>query len=214
MGANKLKKKVDIFVSNFELIMSKVYQCYLLMIDDFPSIPNNEIEIHNRLYKDYLNKTSILSRFGIKEYFFDFEVPQLDENYKIIGRTDIKVYHNKDRELNRDAVYTIELKRIDGGMTLNREYIKEGIQRFTLGKYPSFFSIFGMLGFVVNQIDIDKNVTEINKLLGTDYYQPQTIKYLQPDFITNCSYQSEHKDLSDKNLTAYHQFWNFSKIVN
>lgn len=214
MSASKFKKKNIRFVGNFEFIMSKVYQFYLLMIDDFTSIPNNEIEIHNRLYKDYLNNTSILSRFGIKEYFFDFEVPQLDENYKIIGRTDIKVYHNKDREINREAIYTIELKRIDGGMALNRKYIKEGIQRFTLGKYPSFFSIFGMLGFVVNQIDIDKNVKEINKLLETDYPQPKTINYLQPDFITNCSYQSEHKDLNDKNLKAYHQFWNFSKIVN
>jgi len=214
MSASKFKKKNIRFFSNFEFVMSQVHQCYLLMLDDFTSIPNNEVEIHKRLYKDYLENDNILSKLGLKEYFFDYEVPQINENYKIKGRTDIKVYHNKDRENERNAFYIIELKRLDGGKHLNKEYIKEGIQRFTLGKYPSFLSLFGMIGFVVKEIDIDKNVKKINTLLETDYSKPETVKYLQNDNFTNCSYQSEHKDSRDNNLKAFHQFWDFNEKIN
>lgn len=216
-NASKFKSNITRYVGNFEFIMSQAYECYALMLTDFITnkIPNLEVEIHKRLYNDYLENNAILSRLNLKEYFFDFEVPIINPtDYTTPSRTDIKVYHNKDRETDRNAYYIIELKRIDGHMELNRYYITGGIQRFTSTQYPAFFGIFGMIGFVVRFINIPNNVDKINNLLSKDYNAViNTQKPLTQSHSSNFWYESEHKDTSGKDLKGYHQFWDLNSII-
>ena len=175
-------------------------------------MPNHEVGIHNRLYKNYLENNKILRSLALKEYFFDEEVLQIDENFNTKGRIDLKVYHNKDREIRREAYYTIELKRIDGKSHLNKEYVKSGIERFTSEKYECFFNIFGMIGFVVSPIDINNNVMKINEILQNDC-TITTISPLQIEPFSSYAYKSKHKTLSGRTLETHHQFWDFSSII-
>ncbi len=205
------------YIGNFEFIMSQVYECCALMLADFATdkIPNDEVEIHTRLYNDYLENNEILSKLGLKNYFFDFEVSLINPiGYTTPSRTDIKVYHNKDRETDRKAYNIVELKRIDGKTRLNKYYITGGIQRFTSLQYPAFFGVFGMIAFVVKSININNNVTKINNLLNKNYKADiNTQKLLTQSHLSNSWYESAHKDTSGKDLKGYHQFWDISAII-
>ncbi len=187
----------------FEFILTQIYACYNKMLNDYPSIENNENIIRNGLYKKYLENNQIREELKLTPYLFDTEIELFNEHDTVIGRTDIKVYNAIERTKNTDSYYIIECKRIDGSNTLNKKYISNGINRYIEnGKYPSFKNVNGMIGFVVNPIDIEKN---------TNYFTD-----LKPyQFIDNFkySYISNHTTTNSKNLTLYHLMLDFSKKI-
>jgi hypothetical protein len=67
---------------------------------------------------------------------------------------------------NREVYYIIESKRLDGGKSLNRKYVSDGISRFVLPppKYPSCHKKNIMLGYIVKTINVSDNVDKIDKL--------------------------------------------------
>lgn len=127
------------------------------MLNDYPSIENNENLIRNGLHKNYLENNQIREELQLIPYLFDTEVELYNEDDDSVkGRTDIKVYNAIERTKNTNSYYIIECKRIDGTNKLNKKYISNGINRFIENeKYPSFKKVNGMLGFVVNSIDIE-----------------------------------------------------------
>lgn len=197
---------LDFYQDNvFEFILSQIYNCYNKMLNDYTSIENNENLIRNGLHKNYLENNQIREELQLIPYLFDTEVELYNENDDSVkGRTDIKVYNAVERTKNTNSYYIIECKRIDGTNELNKKYISNGINRFIENeKYPSFKKVNGMIGFVVNPIDIEQNTKCFSNL-----------KFHQ--FINNFeySYVSNHKTTNSKDITLYHLMLDFSSKIN
>ena len=56
---------------------------------------------------------------------------------------------------------------------------KEGIKRFTIDQYSAYYGVNGMIGFVIEKMNIDNNINNINQLLENQSPQITTIKKLQ-----------------------------------
>jgi len=204
------------YQKQFEFILAQITRCYFMMLGKYKTIENNEILIRNRFYKDFLENNKILEYLGLNYFFFDIESPEIDDSYQEKGRADIKVYNASERMHDRNAYYIIECKRLDGNMTLNREYIKEGIRRFAYNKYPSHFQLSGMLGFVIKDTDMHENIKRMNLLIKQDYLNTNTLFYLKQYIFMqgfNFSYISVHTTLEKKEIRLYHLMWDFSKII-
>jgi len=119
------------------------------------------------------------------------------------------------------AYYIIECKRLDSENTngisgLNGEYIKEGICRFTSGLYTTYYKTNGMIGFVVEAIDIDKNITSINTLLSESFPQANTTQLISHRLITNgfdFSYYSMHNK-DNEEIIIYHLMFDFQNNIH
>lgn len=140
--------------SNFEFILTQMYKCYQKMLVDYDSVENNENKIKNRLYKDYLNNQNVRDELGLNQYLFKTETGMIDDDYNEKGYSDIEVIDLKGSFKSTKAFYIIECKRIDNvnshyKSSLNNKYIREGINRFIDEKYPTYYKVNGMLGFVV-----------------------------------------------------------------
>ena len=178
----------------FKELMLNIYKCYELMIEDNQLVPNLENNIRDMLLYEYLNNNEIRQKLNIDKFLFDPEVPE--KISKNSGRTDIKI-QTYDTFQNTDNYYIIECKRLDGYSKLNKEYINNGINRFIKKeenyKYSSYNNINGMIGFVVKNIDIDKNIykmgnffeiIELNKLYHSNHLDLE-LYHLMMDFSDN-----------------------------
>ncbi len=198
----------------FERILTGITACYKMMIKDNVSVPSNdENRIRDILLLDYLKKRDIKNRVNLTNYRFDREISE--DTTK--GRVDIRIISINDFKID-EAYYTIECKRLDnrnptGTSGLNGEYINEGIMRFVTEYYSSYYGINGMIGFVIEQMDIADNIKSINGLLTNNSKTANTQKRLTPvDFINKFkySYYSIHKDIEDKKIKLYHLMFDFS----
>ena len=203
LNASILGYLQSVYLKNdFEYILFKVHDCYLMMLENYSTIENNETKIRNRLYKDYLEPVKMKEKLGLNNWIFHPEAPEIDGQYHEFGRTDLKLYSPKEYLKNEKAYYVIECKRLDGKSALNQAYRKEGINRFIAEKYPTYKNVNGMLGFVIRSIDIDKNSLSLN----LDHYP----------FIPNFSYSytSAHTTQdSKKDFTLYHLMLDFSSKI-
>lgn len=199
-------KYLDFYQDNvFEFILTQIYTCYNKMLNDYPIIENNENLIRNGLHKNYLENNQIREELQLTPYLFDTEVELYNnDNDSVKGRTDIKVYNAIERTKNTGSYYIIECKRIDGTNELNKKYILNGINRFIENeKYPSFKKVNGMIGFIVNPIDIEQN---------TKYFSDLRFHQFINDF--EYSYISNHTTTNSNNLTLYHLMLDFSSKIN
>src|SRR5690554_1312493 len=165
--------------AEFEDILSKIITCYNLMIADKVSLTNNENAIRDVLLLNYLKNNSIRKKIMLTSYLFDREVPE----DRSVGRTDIKI-QTQNTFQDTSAYYIIECKRLDAknltGITgLNAKYIKEGICRFASSTYSVHYKTNGMIGFVVEPMDINANITSINNLLVNNFSEANTTQELQ-----------------------------------
>ncbi|MBU0700738.1 hypothetical protein KKE26_05540 [bacterium] len=133
------------------------------------------------------------------------------------GRVDIKIT-TQNTLIEPKAYYIIECKRLDnqtptGISSLNAKYIEYGIKRFVERKYSTYYHTNGMIGFVVEQMDICVNITTINNLLKNNFADANTETVLTSlNFIENFKYQysSIHKDIGNKRIKLYHLMFDFS----
>ena len=198
----------------FERILTGITACYRMMIKDNVTVPSNdENRIRDILLLDYLKKRDIKNRVNLTDYRFDREIPEDCTK----GRVDIRVISKNDFEID-EAYYSIECKRLDnknlmGTTGLNAEYIKNGILRFIERQYSAFYGVNGMIGFVVERMNIADNIKSINGLLNSKFPSTNTKKKLTPvDFIKKFkySYYSIHKDIENKIIKLYHLMFDFS----
>lgn len=147
-----------------DIIAILVKCCKKMKADAFSGnlLPNNENKITNRLFNDYLENEHVY-----KLFHFQLQAP---ENYNsktnlYAGIADIRV--TLWDMLSLPTIYMlIECKRVDGKAPLNKEYIKEGVQRF-IGDLPKYKSHYGrniILGYVVSSINIPENVVKMEML--------------------------------------------------
>lgn len=206
-----------IATKSLSFIVGKVLICLKMMQQDCITnsikIPNREPDICNYLFSNYLNNDTIVKTTGLDEFRFFSEVPENYVNNTPRGRADLQVFSIDDFR-HRDRYFIIECKRIDGNLTLNREYVNEGIRRFACDdpKYTSYYRINCMLGFVVRDINILGNTAAINALLRTDCSDIYTVAYLSAGAIPQ-TFISSHGLGEDSSIELLHAFSDCSKIV-
>ena len=199
--------------TELEDVLSKIIDCYNHMVSNKVTLPNNENLIRDYILNNYLKKQWFKIKYGLTNYLFDRE---LIEN---TGRIDIRVMP-VNPFLNDDAYFVIECKRLNninpnGKTGLNAEYILEGICRFASEKYTNYHNANGMIGFVVDPMDIHGNITSMNKLLST-FIQANTIQELLEHKIHNkfkYSYFSTHRTKKGEVL-IYHLMFDFSQNIH
>lgn len=201
--------------AEFEEILSKIITCYNLMLKDNISLTNDENAIRDVLLINYLKDNPTRKKIKLTDYLFDREVPE----DRSLGRTDIKI-QTLNTFQDTSAYYIIECKRLDatnpnGTTGLNAKYIESGICRFASVSYSSHYKTNGMIGFVVEELDINKNVVSINNLISTNFSKANTTQDLQYRAIVKdfeFSYCSCHK-AKENSLVLYHLMFNFSKQI-
>ena len=210
------------YVNEFEDILRGLIVCSQYINSSDVKLPNNENEIRNVMLKEYLKVESFKkAHFNLASYHFDYETI---EN---TGRADIRVLP-VNPYINDNSYYVIECKRLNNqnltGVTgLNAEYVRNGICRFVTDYYSSYFGINGMIGFVVENFDIQENSTHINSFLTLDFINDRgenvnakPIQEIAPINISEdfkYSYKSIHQTVSLNEITLYHLIFNFSMQI-
>lgn len=202
--------------AEFEDVLSKIVTCYQLMLCNNVKLPNDENGIRDILLLNYLKNNEIRNSIGLTNYLFNREVPE-DVG---IGRTDIKI-ETANTFTDTSAYYTIECKRIDsvnlaGSTGLNAKYIEYGICRFVNNVYTCHYLTNGMIGFIVEKIDINENIKHINNLLKNRFTTANTIGTVEKRlFISDFdfSYFSRHTNCNRNEITIYHLMLDFSRCM-
>lgn len=216
LNASGFGHSISFYNAEFEDVFSKIITCYHLMLDDKVSLVNDENEIRNILLVNYLKDNDIRNKIGLTDYLFDREVPE----DRTIGRTDIKI-QTANTFTDTNAYYIIECKRLDsvnadGKTGLNAKYVENGVCRFTSKYYSCHYKINGMIGFVVEPIDMSNNIKSINNLLTVTFATvTNTIDKLYTKKIHNDfehSYCSTHKT-NENTVLIYHLMFDFSKNI-
>jgi hypothetical protein len=177
-------------------------------------IANNEIVIRDFLFSRYLDNDDKMQTLGLDDFRFESEAPENYINGVPQGRADLRVYSIDDFRY-RKRYFVIECKRIDGNLTLNREYVNNGIRRFigSSPKYTSYYKSNGMFGLLVRTVDVDKTVDCINQLLRDDYSDIPVRDYLHLGMDFDF-YLSAHGDEKSSQVILVHAFADCSKLVN
>jgi len=202
--------------AEFEDLLSKIIICYNLMVADNVSLTNDENAIRDVLLINYLKNNQIRKKIKLTDYLFDREDPE----DSTLGRTDIKI-QTLNTFQDTSAYYIIECKRIDstnpkGTTGLNAKYIESGIYRFVSTSYSSHYKTNGMIGFIVESIDINQNVSSINNLLATfflDANATQDLQYREIVADFKFSYCSCH-NVAGNRVMLYHLMFDLSKNVH
>lgn len=225
LDASKYIFTSEIYHEEFKDILSKMILSYKLMLQNETSLTRNENKIRDILVVDYLKNNKIRNAIGLTSYTFEREVM---EDYNI-GRIDIKITSTNSLS-DTSEYYNCECKLLDSKNTngisgLNAKYIANGICRFTSGYYhTSTNNVNGMIGFIIDQMDITANISKINCL------QNETLKnskgdpvsanvisrMVKTDFIPDFEHQymSIHSINNENNITLYHLMMDFSKNIN
>lgn len=216
IDASSFEEAKDFYNEEFLFVLSKIVLCYKKIISNGEKVNNNEDSIRDYIHLNYLNNQAIRNELELL-YHFECEPKEFGVSD---GYLDIKIF-NSNIFSNPSEYFVIECKRLNnqhrkikGG--LNDSYIKEGILRFVQKKYSSYHRINGMIGFVVEDLDINENVKDINYLIANNYPESNTIVLISPiTLIENFDFQyhSEHKDSDSKNFMLYHLMLDFSKNI-
>lgn len=222
LNANGYEYSSTYYQNEFENILRGIIVCYNYINSSSVSLPNDENEIRNIMLNKYLKVESFKRKyFNLANYHFDLETI---EN---AGRADIRILPINPY-INDKAFYIIECKRLEnrnltGTSGLNAKYVKNGICRFVTKYYSTYFGINGMIGFVVDNLKIDENITNINSFLSQyltndvgEIVNAASIKKISPikisDTFKNC-YTSTHQHKTEKDMILYHLMFDFSKQI-
>lgn len=202
--------------AEFEDVLSKVISCYRLMLSDNVTLSNDENQIRDVLYLNYLNSDAVRKSVGLQSYYFDRET----QEDRTKGRTDIRIL-TTNSFIETAAYYIIECKRLDaknpnGTSGLNAKYIENGICRFASNFYSLHYKTNGVIGFVVQPININHNTASINELLKTTYTKANTnqeLKYREIVSNFRYSYCSTHH-VKGIDVVIYHLMLDFSRNIH
>jgi len=216
LDATNFSGSLPFYDITFEDILSKVTICYHKMIENKESLINDENKIRDVLLLKYLKDDEIRQEVGLIDlYNFEREVQEDESN----GRTDIKIT-TRDTFKTTKAYYTIECKRLDnvnttGTSGLNAEYVTNGIERYISKKYSSYYQVNGMIGFIVEKMDIHQNTEKINTLLKASKVICTTKEITESNFINGFKfhYHSEHIDKDNNKFGLYHLMFDFSENI-
>lgn len=183
-------------------ILHDICKVYMLIYRGGNKVANDENAIRDAvsLYLQNDNYKNAQTDF-VRYYQVDTEVREGAH-----GRTDIRFLKVKEYE-GQEVYYTIECKRLDGSNFLFKEYVGNGIRRFTTGKYPSQLGCNAMLGFVVKPIDLVTSVDKVNSYLtATEHLKIQST--MRAPLIR---LESQHN--APYGFVLYHLWMDFSTLI-
>jgi transcriptional regulator CtsR len=198
----------------FEDILAGIIACYYSIISEKTILPpNDENYIRDIMLYRYLKNMQFKNEHPpLCDYHFDREISEKN------GRIDIRILPVKPY-VNDSCYYTIECKRLDnenqeGTSGLNGEYVSEGVLRFVSKAYSFYKKSAGMIGFVIEKMDIDQNIKYINNLLKkipkTNVQQELKKKVIVSGF--DFSYYSSHY-IENETKYIYHLMFTLSDNV-
>lgn len=206
--------------STYQKIGSYIFICCEEMKNDLHKsqikIPNDENKIRNYLLENYLDDNYCRRKYDMMMFHFESEIPENYNNKKLTyeGRVDIRIVSQNEWFENRDAIYFVECKRLDGKNHLNKEYVANGIKRFVVSPphYSSYYSRNYMLGFMVSKINVDDNVRKIELIqqLESEINNTCDLTPMSTDNIYKykCKY-----NLDGKAIELMHIFTDFSELM-
>ena len=214
LDASDFQFNNQIYIKRFEKILAKISECFFLIKKNKIQVPlNDENGIRDILLNNYLKNAEVKRQIGITEFLFDKETSETEST----GRVDIRVMP-VNPFISDEAYYIIECKRLNNRATrgvsgLNYKYIYNGIQRFTTGFYSSYYKTSAMIGFIIESLDIDRNVQDVNYLLTKRFLDEEiNIPIKKEKFIENFEYHysSIHVTKDKQKLKLYHLMFNFA----
>jgi hypothetical protein len=210
LNADRFLYSKTFYVTNFYRILYYIVNAYALLIETKEPLENNENFIRDILVEKYLNSHSTREHLGIENVIFNREVAENS------GFVDIKVQTVLSLN-NPEAYYLFECKRLDGSRGLNKKYVQEGILRFTLGKYSTYYGLNGMLGFEVRKIATAENIDKINRMSISEFKETNMIEGLTGIHVKGSfkySYRSIHNTTSAKTIELYHLMLDVSEAIS
>ena len=202
LNANVLSFDGVNYHTRFRELLTDIYGCYKHMIADQVTVPSNdENKIRDILVDDYL--ISMINNYVFKK-----------EEENNLGRVDIYIV---DTLTDDKPHFIIECKRLDSKMPnskdgLNGKYITNGIQRFLTEHYylENNFNTNAMIGFVVEELNIESNIAVLNDL--TEIILKNMVEITLPiQLETECIYRSAYQTgKPEKDFVVYHLMMDFS----
>ena len=201
-ASNFLTKRIN-YITRLKNLLKEIFENYKQLLKDKIKLSKDENKIRDILVDNYFSK-------NINNYKFKKE-----ENNNL-GRVDIFI---EETLSNDKPEFIIECKLLDnknitGTEGKNAKYITNGIQRFLTEYYFSYndFYVNTMIGFIIEKINIDRNINEINnlseKLFNNSYEIIEPIKLIDKNI-----YQSKYITINSKEFIIYHQMMDFSENV-
>lgn len=203
----------------FDDLKEKILLCCDMMHKDLTNnnctIRNNEPEIRDYLLENYLQSNAIRGVVGLEDFSFQPEVRVRNTNIGNCnhGNVDIKILIQKLSFIDTEAYFIIECKRIDGTTYLNKAYVSEGVCRFvsTDAYYSTYQDRNFMLGFVVNDIDINDNIQKINSIQNIND-RLTVLQEIERMSTNRFVYQSRYL-LNSNIILLLHMFYDFSSVI-
>lgn len=210
LNAEIFEDSFQIYHDEFERILIATQECYKLLLSENIKVQNDENQITKIICKNYLENDAIRAHLNISDFYFILEAQEGE-----YGRTDIRVITQNTFSATA-AYYIIECKRLDsqnlrGKSGLNAKYIENGISRFmTPSYYSSYHKLNGMLGFIVEKINIDENIKNLNFIAKKFFAINMTYEI---SFHRHNIYQSKHLRSDSVEITLYHLMLDFSESI-
>jgi len=202
MDASIFGYNEEYYRSQLKGILHDICLTYKQIIQSGVKLPNNENIIRNEFGKYFSCQNYKMTTNTARYYYYDYEVSL----QKTSGRVDIR-FLSPNCYAIQDYFFGIECKRLDGKRHLSKEYVVNGIRRFTTGKYPSNLGCNAMLGFVVCPLDVDETVGYVNENLTGD----EQLTYESMPTENTVGFESHHT--SPHQLVLYHLWMNFAGMI-
>ena len=204
MDASIFGYKEEYYRSQLKGILNDICLTYNQILQSGVKLPNNENIIRNEFGKYFSCQNYKMTTSTARYYYYDYEVSL----QKTSGRVDMR-FLSPNCYAVQDYFFGIECKRLDGKRHLSKEYVVNGIRRFTTGKYPSLLGCNAMLGFIVCPINLDETLSYVNDSLDVE----ECLKQVGIPTERVFGYESYHA--SPSQLVLYHLWMSFvGMIVN
>jgi hypothetical protein len=219
------------YCGELKIIIHEIYKMFCEMKTKYTNI---KIKNHEDFISTKLFSSKDKSLLNSDRLTIDRDSGVTSEGCNQTRKPDITIRYISSNPYRREfSYYHIECKRLDGGSTLNKQYIYKdkiyrGLHRYLDdtehddGYYPVPTGITAMVGFIVkNDIDIKENTEKINKII----YETQEVYNVnigQEQFLTPHSiitdyentYLSKHQTHKNKRkISVYHLFLDFSSMI-
>ena len=183
-------------------ILRDICNVYMLICNSGKKVPNDENSIRDAFGK-YLQSDAYKDTRTDTFRFYQVDTETREGAH---GRTDIRFLKVKEYE-GQQVYYTVECKRLDGTGHLYKEYVDNGIRRFTNGKYPTYLGCNAMMGFVVCAIELSAAIDKVNGHLTASENLNIQSTVMAPMIVLESHHQAP------QNFVLYHLWTDFSNLV-
>ncbi len=210
--SNLILHSYNEIIKNEQFRYTKIEDKYWVVLENGKEKPEEYIR-NVFLDKQYMQNKKFKRKFEVSDLEFKHEVAE-NKDRQTIGSHDIQVLGLAQKifgEADEDIYYSIECKRLNNAGQSPKEYVNEGIVRYTTGKYSDLMPIAGMIAFIEDKYFNYSN--EIDKILKK-YKSIETEQFLTQSKESKDIYTSKHLKSKNKHqILINHFLFDFSTII-